>query len=94
MTKEQFELGMKEIAEDYRRKKEQLQEEFALSNNTYKMGNVFTDHIGRIKILEINWDVTNDGIPCCVYEGVELKSDGFPKKSAQTMIAWQCNEKK
>lgn len=94
MTKEQFELSLKEITEEYLCKKEQLQEQFALSNNSYKVGDVFRDHIGKIKILTIDWAMPHDGPPCCVFDGVELKADGYPKKNGSERRAWQCNEQK
>ena len=61
-------------------------------NNPYKVGDVFTDHIGSIIIESISDHFT--GNPCCVYYGVELKKDGTPRKDGSKRHAYQSNEKK
>lgn len=61
-------------------------------NNPYKVGDIFTDHIGSIVIENIKPYCSDE--PCCVYYGTELKKDGTPRKDGSKRQAWQSNEKK
>lgn len=81
---------IKEAKREFENKRSILMKEYALANNPYKEGDVFTDHIGSIKIDTIR--VALGDIPCCVYYGVELKKDGTPVKSGKTRDAYQSND--
>jgi len=48
-----------------------LKASYCNSNNPYKVGYIFTDHIGSIIIENIKPYFVDE--PCCVYYGVELK---------------------
>jgi len=71
-------------------KQNRLLVKFPLSKNTYKVNDIFTDHIGSIiiKKIKINYDAT------CMYEGIVLKKDGTPTKKQEIRKAHQSNEKK
>jgi len=69
-----------------------LKASYCNSNNPYKVGDIFTDHIGSIIIENIKSYFSDN--PCCVYYGVELKKDGTPRKDGSKRQAWQSNEKK
>lgn len=62
---------------------------YCISNNYYKIGDKFTDHIGTILIERINYSLTKF---CCIYYGIELKKDGTPRKDNSKREAWQSNE--
>lgn len=64
--------------------------EYCDRNNPYKMGDVFTDHIGSIIIESIKYYPIDK--PCCIYYGTELKKDGTPRKDGSKRQAWQSNE--
>ncbi len=66
---------------------------YAFSNNSYKIGDTFTDHIGSILIKKVKWTINyGETFPSCVYYGYELKKDSTPKKSGAYRKAWQSNK--
>jgi hypothetical protein len=95
MTKETLEQELAQLLEDYEQQKKELIKSYCIANNPYKVGDVFTDRIGSIKIQVIKYSA---GVflagPCCVYFGPELKKDGTPKKSGAVRCAYQINEVK
>lgn len=96
MTKEHYNDRLAAIEKNYRKQIESLNEDYANANNPYKPGDVFTDHIGVIKIENLKgWTIPYcEKFPSYVYEGVELKKDGTPKTNNIVRIAFQCNEVK
>jgi hypothetical protein len=95
MTKEILEQELAQLFADYEQRKKELIKAYCIENNPYKVGDVFTDKIGSIKIQVIKY--SPGGIisgPCCVYFGPELKKDGTPKKSGAVRCAYQSNEVK
>jgi len=82
-----------EIEIEFSEKKRSLIVDYLQANNTYKVGDNFTDHIGSIKIEKILFDTRmTHSNPSCVYHGTELKKDGTPKKNPKTRNAYQFNE--
>lgn len=94
MTKEEYQKRQQELYKEYDDKVRQLNAEFAIDNNPYKTGDIFRDHIGYIEIEKIDIGKNNEGLPCCIYFGPELKVDLTPKKNGAKRNAWQCNEAK
>jgi hypothetical protein len=92
MTKEQYEDNLKKINLLFESKKKELIKAFCDSNNPYKIGDVFTDHISSIIIEKIKYDSGFGAYPACVYFGTVLKKDGTPKKSQEKRNAWQSND--
>lgn len=96
MTQQEYLDKIEELDTYYMRAKQDIIKSYALSNNPYKVGDSFTDRTGTIRIEKIlirHPDIFNN-IPSCVYEGVELKKNGEPKKGNPTRLAWQSNEVK
>jgi hypothetical protein len=91
MTKETLENQLAQLLADYDESKKQLIKAYCIANNPYKVGDVFTDHFGSIKIGKIKYSIHS---MCCVYYGHELKKDGTPKKSGAVRCAYQNNEVK
>ena len=91
MTKETLDQELALLLADYEQRKKDLIKSYCIANNPYKIGDVFTDHFGSIKIEEIRYSINSR---CCVYYGIELKKDGTPKKSGAKSTAWQSNEVK
>ena len=95
MTKETLDNQLAQLLADYEQQKKQLIKAYCVANNPYKVGDVFTDRIGSIKIQVIKYSAGGIvGGPCCVYFGTELKKDGTPKKSGAVRCAYQTNEVK
>lgn len=90
MELEIYKQKLKELDNEYDEKKNKLSEEYALSNNSIKIGDRFTDHIGTIIVEKIKWTFSGlYGIPSCVYLGLELKKDGTQTKKMTKRLA--CN---
>jgi hypothetical protein len=94
MTKEELKKRQLKLYNDYQQKLKELNALYAIDNNPYTVGQLFRDHIGVIKIEKIDVSADHQGVPCCVYEGPEMKLDGTPKKGHAVRGAFQCNEYK
>jgi hypothetical protein len=95
MTKETLDKQLAQLLADYEQQKKELIKAYCIANNPYKVGDVFTDRIGSIKIQVIKYSAGGIvGGPCCVYFGPELKKDGTPKKNGAVRCAYQINEVK
>jgi hypothetical protein len=91
MTKETLDNQLAQLLADYEQQKKELIKAYCIANNPYKVGDVFTDAYGSIKIEQVTYSVIRR---CIVYTGAELKKDGTPKKSGARRNAFQCNEVK
>jgi hypothetical protein len=91
MTKETLDKQLAQLLADYEQSKKELIKAYCIANNPYKVGDVFTDKIGSIKIGKITYSLTSR---CMVYFGPELKKNGTPKKSGAVRCAYQTNEVK
>lgn len=80
------------LKNEYDSKVDEAKIEYALSNNTIKIGDIITDHIGSIKVIEINVATPfGSKLPCCLYNGREYTKKGEPKKNGGVRDVWQCN---
>lgn len=93
MDKKQLILNINAIDKEAERQKVIEIKRYCDANNPYKVGDVFTDHIGSVKIEKIKHYISYSN-PCCVYFGLELKKDGNPRNDLRKRDAYQCNEKK
>ena len=91
MKKEELDSKLSQLEQEYSLNKKKLIIEFCDANNPYKVGDIFTDHIGSIRIEKIKYSLYM-GKPCCVYYGVELKKDLTPRKIQMNRKAWQSND--
>ncbi len=96
MTSEELKEQKAALKSVYESNEKKLIREFCDSNNPYKIGDIFTDHIGIIKIEQIGYDYSSiNGTPCCIYKGSILNKDLTPtKKKEKTRTAYQLHEKK
>jgi len=95
MTKETLAQELAQLLADYEQRKKELIKAYCIANNPYKVGDVFTDKIGSIKIQVIKYSAGSIlGGPCCVYFGPELKKDGTPKENGAVRNAYQFNKVK
>lgn len=74
---------------EHDKKVQALSKEYALSNNTVKVGDMVTDHIGAVKVEKILIRVTDE--PSCVYSGTEYTKAGKPTKRGTKRLAYQIN---
>jgi len=95
MEIEEYKSRLEELGKEFIKKKNALAREYANSNNTVKEGDIFTDHIGSIRVENIGYEYDfNTSLPSCIYEGPELKADGTPKKNEARRTAYQTKQKK
>lgn len=86
---------MKEQREEFAAKKRKLDEEYALSNNPYKVGDVLQDHFQIMRVEYIGWSYTHYGTPECYYKGTQLTQKLVPmKKQDVKSMMFQCNVKR
>lgn len=94
MTKEEYDNKKEKNRSEYDATCRSLRREYAFSNNHYKVGDIFKDHIGRIKITEIRvYHGSTYEYPSCYYIGIVLKKDGTATKNNVVRDAYQINEK-
>lgn len=92
MNLQEYQTQLKELTAKHELEKRALMREYAMANNPYKKGDVFTDHQGSIIVDGIFLCFSFDGPTSCKYSGVELKKDGTPKKNNPTRQAWLSND--
>jgi len=67
---------------------------FITSNNIIKKGDIITDHIGPVKVDQIQvGQVMCNSIPVAVYHGVCMTKAGKPFKSGERRGVWAPNMK-
>jgi hypothetical protein len=95
MTKDEYAKEKERLANAHYNSVRELNKEYAFSNSRYKIGDIFRDHMGRIRIEEIRVGFSfTSGTPSCLFWGVETKVNGDPYKSGSKREAWQSNEVK
>lgn len=94
MKYEQLNQKIKDINKEAQLKVNKEIKAYCDANNPYKVGDIFTDHIGSIKIEKIGYNIDLGRYrPYCVYIGAELKKDGTPKKGDKKRLSHQIHEK-
>jgi hypothetical protein len=92
MTKQEFDDKIKEIERKMKLEKRELYNEYALSNNPHKVGDIVSDHKGTIKIEKIKIVLGfRKEYPECVYIGSRLRKDLKPFKSGEHDFVYQSN---
>ena len=91
MTKEQFFESLRVINQEFKDKKIELYKQYAYANNTYKVGEIFKDHIGKVRIEKIGVTVDRE-LSSCTYWGAELRDNEIPYKKGTKRMAYQINE--
>lgn len=95
MTEEELTQRLKNIEEDYKKARQTAMHEFAHGNNTCKVGDVFTDHEGSIKVKKLSlYFPFGKKFPKIKFEGVILNKNKTPNKLGRERVAYQENEAK
>jgi hypothetical protein len=88
----EFFQQLQDLKIEYDSKVDDLKIKYALSHNTVKVGDIVTDHIGCVKVEEINVATPfGSKLPCCLYKGMEYTKKGEPKKNGGIREVWQDN---
>jgi len=91
MTKNEYDIVLKELNEGLEKSKRSLAREYALSNNPYNVGDIFTDHLGQIKIEAIGVHYGYRHV-CCFYRGDNLTKAGTINKKEPKRTGYQSND--
>ena len=95
MTPEEYEKELTELENKFDSEKTALDEKYAAVNNTVKIGDLVTDHIGTIKVEKIKTAIINSVVPHCAYWGTRITKDsGKPYKRGGKRWVAQYNIKK
>jgi len=96
MEKKEYQLRLKILQEKAEQEELKLAEEYAFSNNPYKIGDVITDHYHTIRIKKIKYVISfqNNDNPSCYYSGPVLTKAGNIAKSQIANFMYQSNIKK
>ena len=95
MTKEEYKSKMKELENEFRKKKSILYREYAESNNPYKVGDIIEDHLGKGQI--ISWETCMlfaQDFPCLSYKCHNLLKNGNISKKEPMRYIYQNNIKR
>ena len=92
MTKEEYEIRLSELEQNHQNNLRALANEYALSNNPYKVGDFLIDHIGVMKVERIEVTYCSSGYTC-VYFGTEYTRKLVPMKKQSGRGMYQPNVK-
>lgn len=80
MTQQEYDELLNKIRTETQEKEKNLARQFAMSNNTVKVGDIVSDYAGRVKVTKVKFTMVGArNYPECVYEGNELNKDGTIK---------------
>ena len=86
MNIDQMKEKIKALSFTYEQKRKQVLEDFALSNNPFKTGDILEgdileDHYQIVQVDKIGFNLRLNCIPECVYSGLRLTKQLKPYKS-------------
>lgn len=90
MQLKQLEEKIKKLSSDHKKAVNEAIVEYCFANNTVKIGDIFTDHIGSIVVEDIKASAAFR-VYGCVYFGLELTKKLEPKKNGSKRSAFQQN---
>jgi hypothetical protein len=93
MTQEQYKEKLSFLEKVFRDAKLNVQKEYAISNNTIKVSDILTDHIGSIKVEKIGVYIGLNPFPECAYTGTVINKKGELDKKGTKRSIYQSNLK-
>jgi hypothetical protein len=91
MTVEEYKKLYREISDRAYKEKGDAARQCAIDNNTYKIGDLVTDHAYTIRIEKMEPYMAANNTPMMRYFGVWLKKDGTPNKKGEKWWSHQEN---
>lgn len=91
MTRLEYDELIKEAEKVFLVKKRDLTKEYVLSNNTVKIDDKITDHVGSIIVDKITVYISSE--PQCMYSGFVINKDGSKSKLNKRIDVFQRNLK-
>lgn len=95
-TKQNLKIDIQNLENLFIQKKKELVINYLSKNNPYKVGDIFTDHLGSIKIERIGFffHLSKVELSCSTYSGKVINKDGTFNKKGLKRTAYQSNELK
>lgn len=95
MTQEDFKRRLEDINAKCEQEKRHLYSQYAHENSTVMVDDIVEDHIGYGRVLKMKTTFAAfDKYPSLIYECIEVKKDGTPKKIVTYRNVYQVNVKK
>lgn len=91
MTQQEYNIELNLLTSKFQKEKKEIDKKFAIANNPYKIGDFITDHVATIKVEEISFWKSLNGIPSCVYTGTQYNKDGSISKKQDHDTIFQMN---
>ena len=95
-TIKNLEIEISNLEKFFFQNKKDIIKRYLSENNPYKVGDIFTDHIGSIKIENMGYSISlrEIGESCMTYSGKIINKDGSFSKKGLIRTAYQSNEVK
>ena len=81
MEKEEYDIKLKELKDEFKKKETALIIECGLSQKKFDVGDIITNNIYTIKVDSVRVHMGFEKYPMPVYHGVELTKALVPKKN-------------
>jgi len=91
MNDAEYKKALKAARMDYDRAVNKISTDFAFSNNTIKIGDFVTDHVGTVKVEKIGVYTGLSQNPKCTYFGTCYTKKGAPYKDDKKATVYQKN---
>lgn len=91
MTNEEYDKRLEEINRIAEVSKRDLIIKYCNENAKYNIGDIVTDRIGSVLVKKIKAYQGLSHYPDPVYDGIEVKKDGAPKKKLTERRVYQSN---
>lgn len=93
MEKEEYYAKRNQLAKEHLQALKELNKEYALINNPYKVGDLICDHIGKGRILSFKVYESYGELPQLVYRCANLTQKGTINKREPERNIYQSNIK-
>ena len=93
MTPEEYRIEKSKIEMEHRKRMNTLHARYAQDNNNVQVGDFVSDHMCTIKVdrISVYLNFLGDGMPSCVYHGIQHTKKGSPYKNGQPAEVYQAN---
>lgn len=91
MTEDELKTNLARIDSEYRKNVLAIKKQYALSNNTIKIGDVVSDGDDTITVESISAVMSDK--PSCAYFGIKITKSGKPFKSGEKATIHQSRVK-
>lgn len=93
MNLETYKEKIKELEDELSNRKNILTRDYVFSNNPYKVGDIVSDAMGKIRIenIKYSYGIYSSDNPCAVYYGIVINKNGSESKRKEIRKIYQHN---